>query len=73
MKEEGAHDVIGGTDNALSLPVLRGGVRARKTISNAVSGEKGAEGRVDEFTTVIALQSFDDYIILSANEGEKAL
>lgn len=45
----------------------------REAVGNAIRGEEGAHHGVDEFPTIITLQSLDDHVILGFYEGEKAL
>lgn len=42
MKEESADNIISGSNHTLGLAVLGRGVRARKTVGDAVVREKGA-------------------------------
>ena len=38
-----------------------------------MSREEGAKGGVDELTTIVALDSFDDYVVLGAYMSKEAL
>ena len=42
LEDEGTHDVICGAEESFGLAILRGGVRTRKTVGDAVGGQEGA-------------------------------
>jgi len=44
LKQKGAHGVVGGANHALSLAVLRGGIRARHAQLDTVREEEGTGG-----------------------------
>ena len=73
MEKESAHDIISCTNKAFRFAILRGGVRARKPIDDAIGGEKGAKRGVDEFAAIVTLHSFDDHMKLSVNIGKETL
>ena len=73
MLKKGADNIVSGSDEPFGLAVLRRGVRARKTIGDAVGGEEVTESCIDEFAAVVALHSFDDDVKLSIHEREEAL
>ena len=73
LEDEGAHNIICGAQESFGLAILRGGVRARKPIDDAIGGEKGAKRGVDEFPTIVTLHALDDSVKLGVNVGEKAL
>jgi hypothetical protein len=71
LEEKGAHGVVGGADHALSLAVLRGGVRTRHTQLDTVSEEESARGGVIKLTAIVALNSLNGEAELSGHPSEK--
>jgi len=69
--DEGAAYIVQRTDDAFSLAVLRGGVRARESEVNAAGGKEGGEGIIDELSAIISLHSLDRKAELCVDEGAK--
>lgn len=72
MNEKRASDVICGTEEALGFTILRESVWAREAVGDAIHGE-GAQRGVDEFTTIITLQGFNNDIVLGFDKHEEML
>jgi hypothetical protein len=71
MKQEGANDVIGGTNDTFSFTILCGSVRARHAKENAMGRKERASVEIVELATIIALQPLDRDAKLGADIGEK--
>ena len=59
LEEKGADDIIGSADESLGFSILRRSVWAGETVGNAVGGEEGTKGRVDELTAIVTLHAFN--------------
>ena len=55
LKKQGAHDVVGGPNDAFGLAILLGCMGARKAKMNALFKEEGASCIVVEFATIVTL------------------
>ena len=73
LDEKGTNNVVSGSEKALGFTILWRGVWAGKAIDNAICGEEGTKGGVEEFVAVIALLSFDDDVVLGFDVREEAL
>jgi hypothetical protein len=71
MKQEGANDIICGTNDAFSFAVLGGGVGAGHTEVYAMGEEEHAGARVIKLAAVVALDSLDGDTELSLNIGKE--
>jgi hypothetical protein len=69
--EKSAHGVVGGADHALSLAVLRGGVRTRHAQLDTMSEEESTRGGVIKLTTIIALNDLNGEAELSGHPSEE--
>lgn len=67
MQQKRTDYVISCTDHAFGLAILGGGMGAREAINYAIVGEEGAERRIDEFATVIALHALNESVELSVD------
>jgi hypothetical protein len=56
LEQQGAHDIVGGTNHALSLTVLWGHVGRRHPKLDTVKKEEG-EGGVVKLTSIVALDT----------------
>ena len=70
-KQKGAHGVVGGANHALSLAVLRGGIRTRHAQLDTVREKEGTRGGVIELPTIVTLNSLDGKTELSRHPGEE--
>jgi hypothetical protein len=55
LEQQGAHDIVGGTNHAFGLAVLRGSIGTRHPKLDAMREEESAGGRVIKLTSIIAL------------------
>ena len=69
--KEGAHGLGGGANHALSLAVLRGGVRARHAQLDTVREKESTGGRVVELSTIVALDGLDGEAELCGHPSEE--
>jgi hypothetical protein len=59
LEQQGAHDIIGDTNHALSLAVIRGSVGTRHPKLDVVREEESVGGGVIKLTSIIALDAPD--------------
>lgn len=71
MDKQRPNDVVSGANMTLCFPVLWRGVGACETKDNAVGGKVVAEGRGEELSTVITLDTPDEYTKLGKNKFEE--
>jgi hypothetical protein len=71
LKEKSAHDVVGGANHALSLAVLRGGIRARHAQLDIVREKEGTGGGVIELPTIVTQDSLGGEAELCGHPSEK--
>jgi len=71
LKEKSTHGVVGGANHALSLAVLRGGIRARHAQLDTVREKEGTGGGVIELPTIVTLDSLDGEVELCGHPSEK--
>jgi len=71
LKEKSTHGVVGGANHALSLAVLRGGIRARHAQMDTVGEKEGTGGGVVELPTIVTLDSLDGEAELCGHPSEK--
>ena len=71
LEEQGAGDIVGGTNNALGFAILLRGIGARHTERNTFSKKESTRRRVGKLTTVVTLHRFDGATKLSEHIGEK--
>jgi hypothetical protein len=71
LKKYGTDNIIGGAEHAFSLPILWQSVRAGKTKDDAMGGKEISEGGGEKFTSIIALEALDGYMILGVYVVEK--
>ena len=57
LEQQGAHDIVGGTNHALDLAVLGGGVGTRHPELDTVRKEEGAGRGVIELPSIITLNT----------------
>jgi hypothetical protein len=70
LKHQGAHDIVGGTNHALGLAVLRGSVGTRHLKLDAVREEE-CVGGVIELASIIALDAPDGAAKLYGHKGKE--
>jgi hypothetical protein len=71
LKQQGAHDIIGGMNHALDLAVLRGSVGTRHPKLDIVREEEGAGGGVIKLASIIALNTPDGLAKPHGHKGEE--
>jgi hypothetical protein len=71
LEQQGAHDIIGGTNHALGLAVLWKSVGTRHPKLDAVREEESASGGVIKLTSIIALDGPDGTAKLRRYKGEE--
>ena len=71
LKQEGAHNVVDGTNDALSLTVLRRSIGARHAQVCTMGEEERAGAGVIELPTIVALDGLHCGAKLGANIREK--
>jgi hypothetical protein len=71
LEKEGAHDVVRGTNHALGLAVLRGGVWARHAQLDTMGEEESARSGVVELTAIVTLNGLDGEAELSRHPSEE--
>jgi len=71
LQEKSAHGVVGGANHALSLAVLRGGIRARHAQLDTVREEEGTGGRVIKLLTIVTLDGLDGEAELCGHPSEE--
>jgi hypothetical protein len=70
LKQQGAHDIVGGTNHALGLATLRGSVGTRHAKLDAVREEESAGG-VIKLASIITLDVPDGAAKLCGHKGEE--
>ena len=71
LKQKGVHGVIGGANHALSLAVLRGGIRTRHAQLDTIRDKEGTGGGVIELTTIVTLDGLDGEAKLCGHPSEE--
>jgi hypothetical protein len=71
LEQQGAHDIVGGTNHALSLAVLRESVGTRHPKLDVVREEESAGGGVIKLTSIITLDALDGVAKLRGHKGEE--
>jgi hypothetical protein len=71
LEQQGAHDIIDGTNHAFNLAVLRGSVGTRHPKLDVVREEESAGGGVIKRTSIIALDAPDGAVKLRGHKGEE--
>ena len=71
LEEQGASDIVDGTNHALGFAILLRGIGARHTERNTFSKKEGTRHRVVKLTTVVTLHGFDGTTKLSVHIGKK--
>jgi len=71
LKKQGAHDIVGGPNNAFDLAVLLGCMGARKAKMNALFKKECASSIIVEFTTIVALNKLYTTIEMSEHIAMK--
>jgi hypothetical protein len=71
LKQQGAHDIVGGMNHALGLTVLQGSVGTRHPKLDAVREEESVGGGVIKLTTIIALDAPDGVDKLRGHKGKE--
>jgi hypothetical protein len=71
QEQQGAHDIIGGTNHALGLAVLWESVGTRHPKLDAVREEESASGGVIKLASIIALDGPDGTTKLRRYKGEE--
>nr|GFB74542.1 ribonuclease H-like domain-containing protein [Tanacetum cinerariifolium] len=59
LKKESSNEVINGANHPFRLAIFLGGLRARKTVLNAIIDEKFMKGAIVEFTTMVTLKGIN--------------
>jgi hypothetical protein len=72
LEQKSAHGVVCGANHALSLAILRGGIRARHAQLNTVREEKGTGGGVIKLTTIVTLDDLNGEAELCGHPSEEA-
>ena len=70
LKEKSTHGV-GGANHALSLAVLRGGIRTRHAQLDTMREKEGTGGGVIELPTIVTLDNLDGEAELCGHLSEK--
>ena len=71
LEEQGAGDIVGGTNHALGFAILLRGIGARHAERNTFSKKESTRRRVVKLTVVVTLHGFDGATKLSEHIGEK--
>jgi hypothetical protein len=71
LEQKGAHGVVCGANHALSLAILRGGIRARHAQLDTVREEEGMRGGVIKLTTIVTLDGLDGEAELCGHPSEE--
>jgi hypothetical protein len=71
LKQQGAHDIIGGTNHALDLAVMWESVGTRHPELEAVREEESAGGGVIKLVSIITLDALDGAAKLRGHKGEE--
>jgi len=71
LKEKSTHGVVGGANHALSLTVLRGGIRARHAQLDTVREKEGTGSGVIELPTIVTLDNLDGEAKLCGHPSKK--
>jgi hypothetical protein len=59
LEQQGAHDIVGGTNHALSLAVLWGSVGTQHQKLDTVRKEEGAREGVVKLTSIVVLDTLN--------------
>jgi len=70
LKQKSMHGVVCGANHALSLAVLRGGIRARYAQLDTVR-EEGTGGGVIKLATIVTLDGLDGEVELCGHPSEE--
>ena len=71
LEQKGTHNIVDGTNDALSLTVLGRGVGAGHAEVNTVGEEECAGGGVVKLPAVVALNGLHSHAKLSVHEGKE--
>jgi hypothetical protein len=71
LEQKSAHGVVSGANHALSLVILRGGIRARHAQLDTVREEEGMGGGVIKLTTIVTLDGLDYEAELRGHPSEE--
>jgi hypothetical protein len=71
LEQQGTHDIVGGTNHALSLAVLWGRVGTRHPKLDIVRKEEGASGGVVKLMSIVALNTPNGTTKLCGHISEK--
>jgi hypothetical protein len=71
LEQQGAHDIIGGTNHALSLAILQESVGTRHPKLDVVREEESAGGGVIKLASIITLDALDGVAKLRGHKGEE--
>ena len=71
LEQKGTHNVVDGTNDALSLTILGRGVQAGHAKVNTVREEEHAGGGVVELTPIVALDCLDGGVKLGRHKGKE--
>ena len=71
LEEQGASDIVDGTNHALGFAILLRGIGARHAERNTFSKKESTRRRVVKLTAVVTLHGFDDATKLGEHIGEK--
>jgi hypothetical protein len=73
LEKKRAHGLVDSTNHALSLAVLRGGVRARHAQLDTVREEERTGGGVIKLTTIVTLDGLDSETELCGHPSEEVV
>jgi hypothetical protein len=71
LEQQGAHDIIGGTNHALGFAVLWESVRTRHPKLDVVREEESAGGGIIKLASIIALDALDGATKLRGHKGKE--
>jgi hypothetical protein len=71
VKEQGANDIVNGTNDAFSFAVLSGSVWTRHAKKNSVRCKKGSSTKIVKFTSIVVLESLNGNTKLGVDIGEE--
>jgi hypothetical protein len=71
MDKKRSDGVIDGVNHMLSFAILLGSVGARMVKQNAMTGQEGGDGVIDELSAIVSLKALGNRVKLSLNIGNK--
>lgn len=73
MGKKGTNNIVSGANVTFGFTVLGRRVWAGEAKRDAIGGEKGAEGEVEEFTAIVALHTLSHDMKLGMDKDKKTL